>query len=70
MDTLQNCDSYLIFPTKYGRTPTYDTVCSMNIYAEYQLKTAIFWDVTLCGSSKNRRFGGTYRLNHHGDKKR
>jgi hypothetical protein len=27
-----------------------------------------FWDVTLCGSSKNRRFGGTYRIYHHGEK--
>jgi hypothetical protein len=22
---------------------------------------AVFWDVTPCGSCKNRRFGGTYR---------
>jgi hypothetical protein len=26
------------------------------------LKNAIFWDVRLCGSCKNRRFGGTQRL--------
>jgi hypothetical protein len=24
--------------------------------------------VTLCGSCKNRRFGGTYRILHHGEK--
>jgi hypothetical protein len=30
------------------------------------MKNAVFWDVTSCGSCKNRRFGGTYRLLHHG----
>jgi hypothetical protein len=25
------------------------------------VKNAVFWDVTLCGSFMNRRFGGTYR---------
>jgi hypothetical protein len=29
---------------------------------------AVFWDVTKCSSCKNRRFSGTYRLHHHGDK--
>jgi hypothetical protein len=23
------------------------------------MKNGVFWDVTLCGSCKNRRFGGT-----------
>jgi hypothetical protein len=26
------------------------------------MKKVAFWDVTLCGSCKKRRFGGTYRL--------
>jgi hypothetical protein len=26
------------------------------------MKNGVFWDVTACGSCKNRRFGGTYRL--------
>jgi hypothetical protein len=34
------------------------------------LKNGVFWDVTLCGSCKNRRFGGTWRLLHQGDKNR
>jgi hypothetical protein len=34
------------------------------------LKNAVFWDVTPCGSCKSRRFGGTWRLHHHGDKNR
>jgi hypothetical protein len=33
------------------------------------MKNAIFWDVTPCCSCKNRRFGGTWRLLHQGDKK-
>jgi hypothetical protein len=32
------------------------------------MKNAVFWDVTPCGSCKNKRFGGTYRLHHHGEK--
>jgi hypothetical protein len=28
------------------------------------VKNDVFWDVTSCGSCKNRRFGGTYRLHH------
>jgi hypothetical protein len=28
------------------------------------LKNAVFWDVTPCGSCKNRRIGETYRLHH------
>jgi hypothetical protein len=34
------------------------------------LKNGAFWDVTPCGSCKNRRFGGTQRLLHQGDKNR
>jgi hypothetical protein len=30
------------------------------------MKNAVFWDVTLCGSCKNQRFGGTYRFHHQG----
>jgi hypothetical protein len=31
------------------------------------MKNAVFWHVTLCGSCKNRRFGGTQHLLHQGD---
>jgi hypothetical protein len=31
------------------------------------MKKGVFWDVTPCGSCKNRRFGGTWRLLHQGD---
>jgi hypothetical protein len=30
----------------------------------------VFWDVTPCGSFKNRRFGGTWRLQHRCNKNR
>jgi hypothetical protein len=33
-------------------------------------KNGVFWDVTPCGSCKNRIFGGIYRLLHQGDKNR
>jgi hypothetical protein len=32
------------------------------------MKNAIFWDVEPCRSCVNRRFGGTYRLDHQGRK--
>jgi hypothetical protein len=34
------------------------------------MKNGVFWDVTLCGSCKIRRFGGTWRVLHRGDKNR
>jgi hypothetical protein len=32
------------------------------------MKNAVFWDVMSCGFRENRRFGGTYRLHHRGEK--
>jgi hypothetical protein len=34
------------------------------------MKNVVIWDVMSCGSFKNRRFGGTYRLHHQGDNNR
>jgi hypothetical protein len=34
------------------------------------IKNGVFWVVTPCGSCKNRRFEGTWRLLHQGDKNR
>jgi hypothetical protein len=48
----------------------------LNLYIRFEvfravtMKNAVFWDVTPCGSFKNRRLGGTYRLHHLGDKNR
>jgi hypothetical protein len=30
-------------------------------------KNTVLWDGTPCGSGKNRRLGGTYRLHHRGN---
>jgi hypothetical protein len=40
------------------------------IFTAVTMKNGVFWDVTLCGSCKNRRFGRTYRLHNRGDKNR
>jgi hypothetical protein len=32
------------------------------------VKNAVFWDVTPCGSCKNLRFRGTYRLHHQSER--
>jgi hypothetical protein len=32
------------------------------------MKNGVFWVITPCGSCKNRRFEGTWRLLHQGDK--
>jgi hypothetical protein len=32
------------------------------------LMNAVFWNVTPRGSCNNRRFGGTYRFRHQGEK--
>jgi hypothetical protein len=32
------------------------------------MKNGVFWDVTPCDSCNNRRFGGTWRLHHQGEK--
>jgi hypothetical protein len=34
------------------------------------MKKGVFWDVTPCGSCKNRRAGGSWHLLHQGDKNR
>jgi hypothetical protein len=28
------------------------------VFTAMIMKNGVFWDITLCGSSKNRRFGG------------
>jgi hypothetical protein len=38
------------------------------VFTAVTMKNGVFWDVTPCGSCKNRRFGGTYSLLHQGDK--
>jgi hypothetical protein len=40
------------------------------VFTAVTMKNVVFWDVMPCGSCKNRRFGGTYRLRYQGDKDR
>jgi hypothetical protein len=40
------------------------------VFTAVTMKNGVFWNVTPCGSCKNRRFGGTWRLLHQGDKNR
>jgi hypothetical protein len=40
------------------------------VFTVVTMKNGVFWDVTPCGSCKNRRFGGTYGLLQQGDKNR
>jgi hypothetical protein len=48
-----------------------DVYCvRFEVFTAVTMKNVVFWDVTPCGSCKNRRFGGTWRLLHQGDKNR
>jgi hypothetical protein len=38
------------------------------VFRAVTMKNGVFWVVTPCGSCKNRRFGGTWRLLHQGGK--
>jgi hypothetical protein len=40
------------------------------VFTAVTMKKCVFWVVTPCGSCKNRRFGGTWRFLHQGDKNR
>jgi hypothetical protein len=40
------------------------------VFTAVAVKNSVFWDVTLRGSCKNRRFGGTQCLHYQGDKNR
>jgi hypothetical protein len=45
-------------------------IVRFEVFTAVSMKNGVFWEVTLCDSCKNRRFGGTYRLLHQGDKNR
>jgi hypothetical protein len=45
-------------------------VVRFEVFTAVTMKNGVFWDVTPCGSCKNRRFGGTWRLLHQSDKNR
>jgi hypothetical protein len=39
-----------------------------DVFTAVTMKNGVFWDFTSCGSCKNQRFGGTWRLLHQVDK--
>jgi hypothetical protein len=41
-------------------------VVRFEVFTAVTMKNGVFWVVTSCGSCKNRRFGGTWRLHHLG----
>jgi hypothetical protein len=45
-------------------------VVRFEVFTAVTMKNGVFWDVMPHGSCKNRRFGGTWRLHHEGDKNR
>jgi hypothetical protein len=38
------------------------------VFTAVTMKNGVFWDVTLCGSCKNRRYRGTWRIHHQGER--
>jgi hypothetical protein len=40
------------------------------VFTAVTRKNGVFWDITPCGSCKNQRFGGTWRLHNQYDKNR
>jgi hypothetical protein len=43
-------------------------VVRVQVFTAVNMKNAVFWDMTPCGSCKIRSFGGTYHLHHQDEK--
>jgi hypothetical protein len=73
METVQNVPFMLFVLMRSQSRIRADEDKSINNHKKNYLSTlknGVFWVVTPCGSCKNRRFGGTWRLLHQGDKNR
>jgi hypothetical protein len=44
-------------------------VVRLEVFAAVTMNNGVFWDVTTCGSCKNRRFGGAWFLRNVGSYK-
>jgi hypothetical protein len=42
-----------------NKTPADPLSVRYEVFTAVTMKNGVFWDVTLCGSCRNRRFGGT-----------
>jgi hypothetical protein len=53
--------SFITTPAKFRGVVTEKYIYTLRTKAETpsETKNGVFWDVTPCGSCKNRRFGGT-----------
>jgi hypothetical protein len=71
-DILEESVSFIIYHDDGCRKLLRNLVNSVRFEdsTDVTMKNDVFWDVTPCGSCKNRRFGGTWHLHHHGDKNR
>jgi hypothetical protein len=55
----------------YGsKIASFSEFVRFEVFTAVTMKNAVFLDVTPCGSCKNQRFSGTWRLLHQGDKNR
>jgi hypothetical protein len=52
------------------QSPASQCYVRFEVFTAVTMKNGVFWDVTPRASCKNRRFGGTWRLHHQGDKNR
>jgi hypothetical protein len=50
------CCAPVNIATKSGKFHSY---IRFEVFTAVTMKNGVFWDVTLCGSCKNRSFGGT-----------
>jgi hypothetical protein len=59
----------------FGVVIAFGDICESNlhhvrfeVFTAMTVKNVVFWDVALCRSCVNRRFGGTYQLHLQGRK--
>jgi hypothetical protein len=62
-----NSQTTVICPLRFQ--PTKAKV-KFEVFTAVTTKNGVFWDITPCGSCRNRLFGETWRLLHQGDKNR
>jgi hypothetical protein len=56
--------------TSFVQGPAGKYYVTFDVSTAVTMKNAVFWDVTLCGSCKNRHFGGMYRFHRQSEKNR
>jgi hypothetical protein len=54
----------LLYYKRLHKSETLKFSVSFEVFTVVTMKNAVFWDVTPCGSCKNRHFRGTYCLYH------